>query len=446
VVQEPDLVVEAPRAVVDGEEQGCTVVLRGGRIIGVETRGTSPAGRRTVRLEDDVVLLPGLVDTHVHCNDPGREHWEGFAHATRAAAAGGVTTLVDMPLNSVPPTVDVRALSAKRTAAAGRCYVDVAFWGGAVPGNGPDLRPLWEEGVAGFKCFLVDPGVAEFAALDDAGLHQAAEAVASFGGLLLVHAEAADRVRPAPAGDDYEGFAASRPPAAEVAAAETVVAVARSTGCRLHVVHLAAAPALPVVRAARAAGVRVTAETCPHYLTLTASDAPDGDAAYKCCPPLRDDDNRDALWQGLRDGTLGMVVSDHSPCPAALKATAGRGLAGAWGGISSLQVALAATWTEARRRGHGLPDVVRWMARAPADLADLPAKGRIAEGADADLCVFAADDTFVVDPARLQHRHPVTPYAGRTLTGVVRQTWLAGRSVDLGAPPRGRLLRRGGLR
>ena len=438
-----DQVIEALRAVVDGREQGCTILVREGRIVGVEELGGPADAGQRVRLDDDVVLLPGLVDTHVHCNDPGRAHWEGFEHATRAAVAGGVTTVVDMPLNSVPPTVDVAALAAKRSAAKGRCFVDVAFWGGAVPGNTRHLQPLWDAGVLGFKCFLVDSGVEEFPALDEAGLHRAAEAIASFGGLLLVHAEDPDSLRPAPFGNDYVGFAASRPPVAEVVAVQAVVAASRATGCRVHVVHLAAAAALPVVRAAHDAGVPVTAETCPHYLTLTASDAPDGDAAFKCCPPLRDDANRDGLWAGLRDGTLGLVVSDHSPSPAQLKTG---GLAEAWGGISSLQLGLAATWTEARRRGHGLPDVVRWMAIAPADLAGLGHKGRIAEGADADLCVLAPDESYVVDPARLEHRHPVTPYAGRTLSGVVRQTWLAGRPIDLKAQPRGRLLGRGGPR
>ncbi len=447
----PDLVIDAPRAVVDGREQGCAVLVHEGRILGVEERGAGTDAAERVRLDDDVVLLPGLVDTHVHCNDPGRAHWEGFEHATRAAASGGVTTIVDMPLNSLPPTLDGEALAAKRSAAEGRCFVDVGFWGGAVPGNTRDLEPLWDEGVLGFKCFLVDSGVEEFPALDETGLHRAAEVVASFGGLLLVHAEDPDLVTEASAGLDYAGldyagFAASRPAAAEVAAIEAVVAASRATGCRTHVVHLAAAAALPVVRAAHAAGVPVTAETCPHYLTLTASDAPDGDAAFKCCPPLRDEANRDGLWAGLRDGTLRMVVSDHSPCPAELKVTATGGLASAWGGVSSLQLGLAATWTEARTRGHGLADVAAWMASGPADRADLWRKGRIVEGADADLCVVAPDESFVVDPARLEHRHPVTPYAGRTLTGVVRQTWLAGRPVDLGAPPRGRLITREGPR
>ena len=441
-----DVVIQARRAVVDGREQPRAVGIRGGRIARVTSYDEAPCATERVRLDDDVVLLPGLVDTHVHCNDPGRTHWEGFDHATRAAAAGGVTTIVDMPLNSLPPTLDVAALETKRSAATGRCHVDVAFWGGAVPANPHDLHALWDAGVYGFKCFLVDSGGEEFPPLDEPGLRATAEVVAAFGGLLLVHAEDPDAVAPAPPAADYASFAASRPSSAEVAAVEAVVATSRATGCRMHVVHLSAGAALPVVRTAHDAGVPVTAETCPHYLTLTAADAPDGDASYKCCPPLRGDDDRDRLWAALRDDTVAMVVSDHSPCPGELKRTGPGGLADAWGGVSSLQLGLAATWTEARRRGHGLADVVGWMATAPADRVGLRGKGRIAEGTDADLCVVAPDDTFTVDPARLQHRHPVTPYAGRTLSGVVTQTWLAGRPVDLDDAPRGRLLSRGGAR
>ncbi len=441
-----DVAVVAPRAVVGGAERGCVVGVSDGRIVAVEPPGTELAADETVHLGDDVVLMPGLVDTHVHVNDPGRADWEGFEHATRAAAAGGVTTIVDMPLNSVPPTTDVAALEVKRSAARGRVFVDVGFWGGAVPGNRHDLAPLWQAGVLGFKCFLTDSGVEEFPALDEAGLRGCAEVVASFGGLLLVHAEDPDALHEPPPGASYAGFAASRPESAEVSAVRAVVDAAHATGCRMHVVHLAAGAALPLLRAAHGDGVPVSAETCPHYLTFTAQEVPDGATAFKCCPPIRDAANRDQLWQGLVDGTLGMVVSDHSPAPGDLKALDTGSFADAWGGISSLQLGLAAVWTAARGRGHRLADVVRWMATGPADRAGLHHKGRIAVGADADLCVLAEDESFVVDPATLEHRHPVTPYAGRTLTGVVRDTWLAGRRVDRGDAPRGRLLSGGASR
>ena len=439
-----DLVVRAPRSVVDGEERGCEVGVREGRIEVVGEYGAELDAVTTVRLDDDVVLLPGLVDSHVHVNDPGRADWEGFEHATRAAAAGGVTTIVDMPLNSLPPTTSVTALEAKRAAAEGRCHVDVAFWGGAMPGNRSDLHALWDAGVLGFKCFLADSGVEEFPALDEEGLRATAAAVASFGGLLLVHAEDPDALVDVPAGRSYPAFAASRPESAEVSAVRAVVAAARATGCRTHVVHVAAGSALPLLREAHDDGVPVSAETCPHYLSFTAEAVPEGATAFKCCPPLRDAANRDRLWDGLADGTLSMVVSDHSPAPADLKALDAGDLDAAWGGISSLQIGLPAVWTAAAARGHSLVDVARWMCAGPADRAGLRHKGRIAVGADADLCVLAPDETFTVDPAALHHRHPVTPYAGKTLHGVVRETWLRGERLDLDGPPRGRLLRREG--
>jgi allantoinase len=441
-----DLVVAAPRAVVDGAERGCVVGILDGRIAAVEPYGTELDAAQTVRLDGDVVLLPGLVDTHVHVNEPGRTDWEGFAHATRAAAAGGVTTIVDMPLNSVPPTLDLAALETKRLAAQGSAYVDVGFWGGAVPDNRHDLQALWEAGVFGFKCFLADSGVEEFPALDEAALRATAEVVASFGGLLLVHAEDPDSIHGVPPGTSYAEFAASRPESGEVAAVRAVIETSRATGCRMHVVHLAAGSALPLLHAAHDAGVPVTAETCPHYLTFAADEVPAGATAFKCCPPIRGADNRDRLWEGLANGTIGTVVSDHSPCPADLKALDTGDFAAAWGGISSLQLGLAAVWTGARDSGRGLPDVVRWMATGPANRVGLSRKGRISVGADADLCVLAPDESFVVDPATLQHRHPVTPYAGRTLVGVVRETWLAGHRIDPDEEPRGRLLSRGAPR
>ncbi len=441
-----DLVVVAPRAVVDGVERACAVGIANGRIATVEDYGTQLDATETVRLDDDVVLLPGLVDTHVHVNDPGRTDWEGFAHATRAAAAGGVTTIVDMPLNSVPPTTSLVGLGQKRAAAAGECFVDVGFWGGAVPDNRRHLADLWAAGVYGFKCFLADSGVEEFPALDEAGLLTTAEVVASFGGLLLVHAEDPEACAGVPPGTSYAAFAASRPEAAEVSAVRAVIETSRATGCRMHVVHLAAGSALPLLRAAHDDGVPVTAETCPHYLTFAIDEIPPGATSFKCCPPIRDAANRDRLWEGLADGTLIGVVSDHSPCPADLKALDTGSFADAWGGISSLQVGLPAVWTGARDSGRGLADVVRWMASGPAARAGLAHKGRIEVGADADLCVLAPDESFEVDPDALQHRHPVTPYSGRRLFGVVRETWLAGRRVDLDDEPRGRLLSRGGPR
>ena len=427
------IVFRARRAVVDGAERPAAVVVAGERIEAVLPLDT-PVDAREVFLADDEVLVPGLVDSHVHVNEPGRTEWEGFATATRAAAAGGVTTIVDMPLNSLPPTVDVAALEVKRKAADGQCAVDVAFWGGAVPGNERELRPLHDAGVVGVKCFLIDSGVPEFPPLLDPG--PALAELAAFDGLLIAHAEDGALVTEA-AGRRYADFVASRPAAAEDSAIALLLRRAAETGARVHVVHLSSASALPLLARARADGVRVTVETCPHYLALTAEEVPDGDTRYKCCPPVRDEANRDALWQGLADGVIDMVVSDHSPCTPDLKRMESGDFGAAWGGIASLQLGLPVVWTEARRRGHTLAEVVTWMSERPAALVGLPQKGRIAPGADADLAVVAPDAEFAV--GELHHRNPLTPYTGRRLTGAVRQTWLRGAPAT---GTRGRLLTR----
>jgi allantoinase len=433
-----DLVVRSRRAITPEGERPAAVAIRGGRIAAVETYDAPLDTAHEVDL-GELALLPGLVDTHVHVNEPGRTEWEGFATATRAAAAGGVTTIVDMPLNSVPPTVTVAALRVKQQAAAGQCHVDVGFWGGLVPGNAAELPALHDAGVFGFKAFLADSGVSEFPPVDAAGL---AAALATVDALFIVHAEDPDHLRPAPSSAAYRDFLASRPPEAESAAVATVVGAARAAAARVHVLHLSAADSLPLIAAARAEGVRVTAETCPHYLTLDAAHVPTGATEFKCCPPIRDKANAERLWAGLAEGVIDCVVSDHSPCTRDLKCPDTGDFATAWGGIASIQIGLPAVWTAARTRGHTLADVVRWMARRPADLVGLAGKGRLAAGADADLVAFDPDGRFIVHAGELFHRNPVTPYAGRALTGVVTATWLRGRPVT-GDRPRGRLLARG---
>jgi allantoinase len=439
-----DVVVRAPRAVTPAGEQALCVGIAGGRIVALEPLAAELDAATVVELADDEVLLPGLVDTHVHVNEPGRTEWEGFETATRAAAAGGVTTILDMPLNSVPPTTDVAALQVKKQAAEGRCAVDVGFWGGAVPGNLASLRPLHEAGVFGFKCFLLDSGVEEFPPLSAAELETYLREAAGFDGLVIVHAEDAATIeRAGPAhGDRYGDFLASRPREAEDTAIGTVLRATERTGARTHVLHLSSADAVPLLRAARARGVRTTVETCPHYLTFDAEGIGAGATQFKCCPPIREAANREQLWQALVAGDIDCVVSDHSPCTPELKRFDVGDFGLAWGGVSSLQLGLPAVWTGARQRGLALTDVVRWMAEHPARLAGLQRKGRLAVGCDADLVVLAPDESSVVDPARLQHRNPVTPYAGRRLDGVVRSTWLRGRPVELD-DPRGRFLVRG---
>ncbi|MGW7615353.1 allantoinase AllB [Streptomyces antimycoticus] len=449
-VPDVELVLRSARVVTPDGLRAAAVSVADGRIVAVGPYDTpDPDGARVEDLGDDV-LLPGLVDTHVHVNDPGRTAWEGFGSATRAAAAGGVTTLIDMPLNCIPPTTSVQALEVKRAVARRSAHVDIGFWGGAVPGNAPDLEPLHHAGVLGFKAFLLPSGVDEFPQLAPDQLETALREIAGFGGLLIVHAEDPHLIdgAPPPAGPRYADFLASRPRAAENEAIAGLIALARALDARVHVLHLSSADALPLIADARREGVRITVETCPHFLTLTAEEVPDGATEFKCCPPIREAANQDALWAGLAAGQIDCVVSDHSPCTADLKVgDFGR----AWGGISSLQLGLPAVWTAARRRGHTLHDVARWMSTGPAALVGLDRKGAIEAGRDADFAVLAPDETFTVDPAALHHRNQVTAYAGRTLYGVVRSTWLRGRKIaDHGAiaergaasEPTGRLLER----
>ncbi|MEU7751378.1 allantoinase AllB [Micromonospora sp. NPDC049171] len=432
-----DVILRSRRVVTAQGERPAMVCLADGRIAAVTGYDDVPAGPVTDL--GDLALLPGIVDTHVHVNEPGRTEWEGFTSATRAAIAGGVTTLVDMPLNSVPPTVTVPALAAKRRAAEGAIHADVGFWGGAVPDNVADLQALHDAGVFGFKCFLVDSGVPEFPPLAPDALDTALGAVDA---LFLVHAESPGAITVAPSSRRYADFVASRPPAAEAEAIGWVLDAALRTGARVHILHLSSADAVPLIAAAKGVGVSVTVETCPHYLCLAAEDVPDGATEYKCCPPIRDHGNSDRLWAALDAGVIDCVVSDHSPSTPALKRPPSGDFAAAWGGISSLQIGLPAIWSSARDRGHRLADVVRWMAQRPAEVAGLDTKGRIAVGFDADLVAFAPDESFVVDPATLRHRHPVSPYAGRTMHGVVHAVWLRGQPVSPDGPPRGRLLSR----
>ncbi|MGW7051586.1 allantoinase AllB [Streptomyces sp. NPDC054887] len=443
-VPDVDLVLRSTRVVTPEGTRAASVAVAEGKIAAVLPYDAEvPAGARLEDFADDV-LLPGLVDTHVHVNDPGRTEWEGFWTATRAAAAGGITTLLDMPLNSLPPTTTVDNLRTKQDVARSKAHIDVGFWGGAIPSNVKDLRPLYDAGVFGFKCFLSPSGVEEFPELDQEQLARSMAEITGFGGQLIVHAEDPHHLETAPqkSGPAYADFLASRPRDAENTAIEGLIAHAKRLGARVHVLHLSSSDALPLIAAAKREGVRVTVESCPHFLTLTAEEVPDGATEFKCCPPIREAENQDALWQGLADGTIDCIVSDHSPCTTDLKTP---DFASAWGGISSLQLGLPAIWTEARRRGHTLEDVVRWMSAAPAELAGLPQKGAIAPGRDADFAVLAPDETFTVDPAELYHRNQVTAYAGKTLHGVVRSTWLRGvRIADNGtlAEPTGRLLER----
>ena len=448
-------VIRSERVVLPDGLRPATIVVRDGRIAAVGEHGERPAGMREIECGTDVVF-PGLVDTHVHINDPGRADWEGFEHATRAAAAGGVTTLVDMPLNSIPPTTTVKGLEEKRAAARGRCYVDVGFWGGVVPGNADDLAPLARAGVLGFKCFLCPSGVEEFGHVAEPDLRQALPVTAALGLPLLAHAELPSLLVELPNADSadekirdprrYATWLESRPDASEQGAIELLVRLASEYRAPVHIVHLASATALPTIRAARSAGIAVSVETCPHYLTFVAEEIRDGATSFKCAPPIRSRANRDELWNALAAGEIDLVATDHSPAPPALKRLSDGNFIAAWGGIASLQLSLSAVWTGAANRGVPIEDLARWLSERPAKLAGLAHKGAIAIGRDADFVVWDPDAETTVDATALHHRHAVTPYDGRRLRGQVRTTILRGRTVfdrgDFPSPPNGTTLNR----
>jgi allantoinase len=442
------LVVRSTRVVLPDSERPASIHIDRGVIVRIGEHGDTPSGADN-RDAGDFVVSPGIVDCHVHVNEPGRTEWEGFDTATRAAAAGGVTTIVDMPLNSIPATTNVVALEAKRAAARASCHVDVGFWGGVVPGNSSDLDGLVDAGARGFKCFLVPSGVPEFGAVDENDLRRALPLLARRGTPLLVHAESPGRIDriadwglgiadcgTSSSSDSYARYLASRPASAELEAIEMMIRLAREYRARTHIVHVACAEGVEAIARAKAEGVPISGETCPHYLTFAAEEIPDGATEYKCAPPIRERRHREALWAGLRSGALDLVATDHSPAPPSMKP---RGdFMRAWGGIASLELSLAATWTAFTSQDSRLSVesaeqrvvLARWMSDRPAALAGLGArKGRIAQGLDADLVIWDPGAERTVDPMSLQQRHKLTPYAGRRLRGLVKATFLRGERV-----------------
>ncbi len=450
----PDLIVRGRRVVTPEGERSAAIHIRGGRIAAVSGFQDVPPGCR-VHEAGDLAVMPGVVDTHVHINEPGRAEWEGFSTATLAAAAGGVTTLIEMPLNSIPATTTLAGFREKLSAAAGKLLVDVGFWGGVVPGNAAELRPLWEAGVFGFKCFLVDSGVAEFARVNEEDLRLVLPELAKIGAPLLAHAELPGPIEEAlrkwttnASPRHYSTWLASRPRAAESEAIALLLRLAREYQVHIHIVHLSSSDAILSLRQARDSGMRVSVETCPHYLAFTAEEVADGATEFKCAPPIREGENREMLWAALGDGTIDLIASDHSPCPRGMKLRDEGDFLRAWGGIASLQLSLPAVWTEARSRGYALMHLEKWMCRAPARLAGLgKRKGAIAAGCDADLVIWNPEGQFRVDPALLHHRHKLTPYAERKLSGVIETTFLRGEQIfgrgEFSSSPFGRILRRG---
>src|ERR1051325_8501529 len=454
----PDLVIRGRRVVTPQTIAPAAIHSRGGRILAVGPYDDLPGGCEVVEAGQDSVIMPGLVDTHVHINEPGRTDLEGFETATRAAAAGGVTTLIEMPLNSIPPTTSMEGFRAKLEAAEGKCLVDVGFWGGVVPGNLQELRPLFEAGVVGFKCFLVHSGVDEFSNVTEADPRRGLPELKSMGATLIVHAELPGPIEDAAgeattAQDErdprrYETFLKSRPRRAEDEAVALLIRLSRESGARVHVVHHSSSDSLQQLRAARDEGLPLTVETCPHYLSFAAEDVHDGATEFKCCPPIRERENRGKLWDALTAGLIDMIVSDHSPCPPEMKLKDTGDFMQAWGGISSLQLRLPVVWTMMRERGLSINQLVERTARAPARLVGLDGrKGAIHAGYDADILIWNADATFGVEPSMIEHRHKLTPYAGQLLYGVAEIVYLRGLKVydggEFGPRQTGTLLKRG---
>jgi allantoinase len=429
----PDLIIRGDTVVLPDTIGPRSIHIGNGRIDSVRPYDEIIDNCEVIDAGSESVVMAGLVDTHVHVNSPGRTEWEGFQTATRAAAAGGVTTLVDMPLNSIPATTTVTAFKTKLNDAKNNCFMDVAFWGGVVPGNTSELAGMIGAGVVGFKCFLVPSGVDEFQHVTEEDLREAMPELTRLNALLIVHAEL-----PGPidchSGDgssvEYATFLASRPRAAENEAVELMVRLSSEFGTRVHIVHLSSSEAVPLLREAQAAGVKITAETCPHYLHFAAEEIPAGATEFKCCPPIRERENREALWNGLAAETIDMIVSDHSPCPASMKVRESGDFLTAWGGVASLQLRLPIVWTEARRRGFSLQEVAKWLCANPAKQVRLEGrKGSIAPGCDADIVIWNPDQEFTVDAELLHHRHKITPYHGELLNGVVQKTFLRGRKI-----------------
>ena len=428
-------IIRSSRVVTPTAVEPAAVHFENGKILNIG-KWTDVADAPNLLDMGDLVVMPGIVDTHVHVNEPGRTEWEGFETATRAAAAGGVTTIVDMPLNSIPATTTVEAFEQKLAVAGGKCSVDVAFWGGVVPGNTRELGPLVRRGVRGFKCFLIESGVEEFSHVNQADLQMAMPELARLGTVLLVHAELEGPIKAAAeslADRDpraYDTFLRSRPRESEDAAIGLMIDLCRETGTRIHVVHHSSSDSLGLLREARSEGLPITVETCPHYLTFAAEDIEVGATHFKCCPPVRERENLEKLWEAIADGTIDMIVSDHSPCTPALKGEGTGDFMNAWGGISSLQFSLPVMWTNFKARGYGLTDLTRLMSEAPAKLAGLESrKGKLAPDFDADIVVWDPDERFTLLPEMILHRHKQTPYAGMQLFGAVRATYVGGQEV-----------------
>ncbi len=428
-------VIRAKQALINGEFTQATILIKDGKITAIEAIDF-PLNDNANVYQCDTTLLPGIVDTHVHINEPGRTDWEGFDTATHAAAAGGITTLVDMPLNCIPVTISESDFEEKLAVIGEKLWVDAGFWGGATADNLGDLPRLLDRGVLGVKSFTIHSGIEEFKHVNEEQLLNAMRVVAQKGLVHLVHAEIDDgKHDDDKIGSSYMGFLHSRPASWEDDAIAMVIRVMRKLKAeglepRAHIVHLSAASALPLIKQAKAEGLQLSVETCPHYLCFQAETIPDGKTTFKCCPPIREKHNCEALWAALKDGTIDAIVSDHSPCTPQLKHIDTGDLEAAWGGISGLQFGLSLIHNEAIELGFTLADISQLMSTRSAEIAGIAdIKGSIEIGKDADFCVFDADSSYTINADMIHHKHKVTPYAGKTVKGEIKATILGGRLI-----------------
>ena len=406
------------------------VYIRDGKILKISDELEKNYSGQVIDVGSDVVM-PGICDTHVHMNEPGRTEWEGIETATKAAAAGGITTLVDMPLNSIPPTTTVEALALKRASAQRTAYVDYGFWGGVIPDNKKDLESLISSGVLGFKTFMIDSGVAEFPMASEMVIRESLPVLAKHKVPLLVHAELESSVNVKESSSRaYSHYLESRPQKWEVDAIRLIIELAKESGGHLHIVHLSAAQALSEIRKAKEQKIAITAETCPHYLTLQSEEIRDGATHFKCAPPIRENRNREDLWRGLEQGIIDFIVSDHSPCTPQLKKLETGDFDAAWGGIAGLQFSLPVIWTEMQKKGLTLAQLSYWMSESTVKFLKVKGKsGKIEMGSDADLVVWDPNAQFVLKESQIFHRHKVTPYLGKKLYGVIKKTFVRGQCV-----------------
>jgi len=433
-----DFALTSRRVIVGSEVRPATLIIRGGMIDEV-VPGSLEKHELPVEDVGDLIVMPGLVDTHVHINEPGRTEWEGFDSATRSAAAGGITSVVDMPLNSTPVTTSADALARKIDSIAGKLWIDCGFWGGVIPSSLGDLEELVEAGVLGVKSFTIDSGLDDFPPIGETHIRHAIRILDGYRVPYLIHAELNRSDRKLPIiGTSYRSFLESRPCQWENDAIAMLIRLCQEArneeiDAHIHIVHLSSADALVPIAEAKAGGLSMTAETCPHYLTLCAEDIPDGKPLFKCCPPIRGKENQERLWKGLLDHVVDFIVSDHSPCSPELRRLDTGDIEQAWGGISSLQFGLSIIWAEAQQRGVDLIQVIDWMSTRPAQFAGLgDRKGRLAPGYDADLVVFDEGGSYCIKPEAIKYRHKVTPYEGRLVQGVVKATYVRGQKVYSG--------------